>query len=429
MQIVQVSTCDVGGGAERVAADLHGEYLARGHQPRLFVGAASGSDGAAEIGRYAKGPLWKARLTRAIARPLRLQDFYKPGVAGVRYDAAWSDASIIHLHNLHDRYLSLIDLPRMIGSRPAVWTLHDMWAVTGHCSYTLGCQRWRTGCGHCTGLEIYPPMHRDGSAQMWHFKRLLYRVIRPYVVVPSAWLQNVVRQALGDRYPCSLIYNGVDLSVYHPADRSAARRRWGLRPSEVVVLFAAQHASKNPFKGYDLLKRALLEVAGSPSTRLMVVGDLDSQDRSWARHDARCVGYLADPREMADCYRAADVFVHPTRADNCPLTIIEAMACGTAAVSFETGGIGELIRHGRTGWLVAPGDVSGLARGLNRLLADEHLRRQMGRQAARDARARFDLKRQADEYLSLYEQLVKERVSRGWSCWAGAAARHLGSCL
>ena len=118
-----------------------------------------------------------------------------------------------------------------------------------------------------------------------------------------------------------------------------------------------------------------------------------------------------EPELAATCYTAADVYVHAARADTFPNTILEALACGTPVVATAVGGIPEQLEEERTGFLVPAGDAQALAERLTRLLSDDHLRQRMGMCALEAARSRFDLQRQASDYLEWYSELVPEAKS------------------
>ena len=124
--------------------------------------------------------------------------------------------------------------------------------------------------------------------------------------------------------------------------------------------------------------------------------------------EIRFVPYQKDPKKVARFYQAADLYIHPARADTFPTTVLEALACGTPVVASAVGGIPEQIVEGRTGFLVPVGDARAMAGRVLDLLADEGLRLWMGRQAAEDAAQRFGLERMVREYLAFYEEMLDE---------------------
>ncbi len=117
--------------------------------------------------------------------------------------------------------------------------------------------------------------------------------------------------------------------------------------------------------------------------------------------------FVKDEAQVARYYQAADILAFATKADNCPLTVMEAMACGLPVVASNIGGVPELIEDERTGLLVDPGNVSAFAAALQRLLNDPDWAATLGKRATEVARQRFDIRRQAKEYLALYEEMLR----------------------
>jgi glycosyltransferase involved in cell wall biosynthesis len=133
------------------------------------------------------------------------------------------------------------------------------------------------------------------------------------------------------------------------------------------------------------------------------------------------VPYQKDPKRVAQYYQAADLYLHAAHADTFPTTILEALACGTPVVATAVGGIPEQIKslsannatnghppHEATGILVPPRDATAMAIAIEQLLADTSLLRQLGENAAVDARMRFGLEQQVDAYLNWYQEIIEK---------------------
>ena len=146
--------------------------------------------------------------------------------------------------------------------------------------------------------------------------------------------------------------------------------------------------------------------------------------------EVRFVPYQKDRTAVARYFQAADLYIHAARAEVCPLTIIEALACGTPVVATGVGGIPEQVkglelsqfsfwnsglnRYGMneaTGVLVPRGDAQAMAVATEQLLSDDALRRRLGENAALDAAKRFDLQGQADEFLTWYQEILNDRAA------------------
>lgn len=292
MTIVQVSTFERGGGAAWVAWRLFSEYRQRGLNSYLAVGKKlTGDPDVREISSVAGSTVWSRWLTslatavdarvenpRAFGRALRhlaapshwihgqlgIEDFGSPGTAHIP-DMFPRRPDVIHCHNLHGQvtgacgYFDLRALPSLSRRFPVILTLHDAWPFTGHCAHSFACERWRTGCGRCPDLTIYPAIRRDATAQNWRRKQEIYRESSLFLATPSQWLMEEAKHSIlaPAIREARVIPNGVDLAVFKPGDRSHARRSIGLPLDAIVLLSASVGIRGNVFKDYATLKREI----------------------------------------------------------------------------------------------------------------------------------------------------------------------------
>jgi glycosyltransferase involved in cell wall biosynthesis len=212
-----------------------------------------------------------------------------------------------------------------------------------------------------------------------------------------------------------VIPNGVDTSVFHPGDRRAARASLGLPPENRLLLTTSIALGRNSWKDFATLRAALRTLAETPSrapVHVVVLGTEPGEELPEPGVEFRFVGFEPDPAAVAAYYRAADVYVHSTRADTFPLAVLEALASATPVVASSVGGIPEQVEDGVHGFLVPAGDPRGFAAAVDPLLADESLRARQGEAGARLVRQRFDLERQVDAYLDWYAELVDARPQK-----------------
>lgn len=413
MNVLHVNTWATRGGAARAAHRLHLALQEQGHGSRIVSReAAQGRD---DLRTWVpSSPLWDRvnRLDRALQARSGLEGLV--GIAswmGYKPHAGWAD--VINLHNLHGYYFSVALLPRLQRAAPLVWTLHDMWPLTGHCAYPGECERWQSGCGLCRDLTE-PPIQRDATRLLYKVRRRIYAQIDPVLVAPSRWLLGQSRRApLTGRFRSVCIPYGLETDTFRPIDTEAARNVLGLSGDEKVILFGAQNLAARR-KGADLLLEALghLRRSALPNVRLMVMGREGTALARRSGYPVLNLGEVPSDLMMATIYSAADVFVLPTRADNLPLVLLESIACGTPCVSFRVGGVPEAVRPGRTGWLAEPEDARDLARCLHEALTDDPLRIRMSAECRRIAQAEYSITLMKDCYVALYGQLMEERQRR-----------------
>jgi glycosyltransferase involved in cell wall biosynthesis len=444
-RVLTVSPAARGGGAEKVALTLHEEYLSRGIDSWLALGCRDAEvpnslqlpddERRAAWARMLLRPAWAlerrsarpgdlpgslSRALRIAAEPRRYarvgrghEDFDFPASAHL-LELPPRGMQVVHLHNLHGSYFDVRALPSISSAVPTVLTMHDAWLLTGHCAYPLECERWRTGCGACPHLDVYVPLRADASADNWRVKRDAARRSRLAVATPSRWLLRMVEdsQLVREHGEARCIPNGVDTRVFTPADKREARRELGLPEDARVAVFAAKGLTSSRFKGFGTLSDALALLGDrhfDGRTVFVALGEEAAPTRLGSV-ELTFSPFLDDPARVARYYQAADLYVHPALAENLPLAIIEAMACGTAVIASDVGGIPEIVADGETGLLVPAADPAALAGAVEALLADEGRRDAMGAAGVQRVRERFTLERQADAYLGWYAELIEART-------------------
>ena len=429
LKILHVNTLDQGGGAAQLAFNLFEGCNAAGHQAwlavrqklrtneRVFaIGNESHRHGWAKFCQRTIRPVAGNRLARLIGRPWSSarvlwghEDFDFPGSWHLLADAP-EKPDVIHLHNLHGSYFDLRALPWLSRQIPTVVTLHDAWMTSGHCSHAFDCERWRTGCGSCPDLTIYPAVPRDATAYNWQRKQRIYARSRLHMVAPSQWLMNKAKASMLAPAMAStrVIPHGIDLAVFRTGDRSQARIDLGLPADVPILLFAAKGIRDNIWKDYRTMRRAFELVSGRGGKKkllFLAIGEAALSERI-GESELRFIEHASDRRVLAKYYQAADIYLHGAKAEAWGLTITEAMACGLPVVASEVGGIPDQIAEGQSGFLVPVGNADRMAERIERLLADNGLREDMGRWAGQRAQAEFGLSKMTGNYLDYYESIM-----------------------
>jgi GT2 family glycosyltransferase/glycosyltransferase involved in cell wall biosynthesis/Flp pilus assembly protein TadD len=399
LDIVHINTQDRVGGAANVAWRLADAQRKAGHRSRLLVGNREGTSDDA----IAFPTETSQALAGICAREGHLYYEFQ-GSHRLHAHPAVRSADLLHFHNLHGQFFNPYSVATLSRLKPAVWTLHDMQSFTGHCAHSFDCQRWETGCGNCPNLRIYPAIAKDATARLWEDKRSIYRHSRLHLVVPSRWLLEKVSRSILSDHPVELVHNGIDTGVFRPFGRREVREALGI-PEDTIVIGAAAHCGtiRNPWKGGHHT-RAVLEALGGTSLDFLFLdigGDAPALScRSMG------TGYIHDEKMLAMVYSALDIFLYTPEADNCPLVVLEALACGVPMVSFGVGGIPELIRDGHDGFVVPKGDLEATGRAVIRLATDRPLRCSIGAAARRTAVDRFDHALIADQYERIYRATI-----------------------
>lgn len=308
---------------------------------------------------------------------------------------------IIHLHNIHGYYLNYPMLFSYLAEAniPIVWTMHDCWSFTGHCSYfdMIGCDKWKTHCNHCQNLSDYPKAILDRSYKNFEQKRTLFTGVKNCTLVPvSEWLGEMASQSFMGKFPIHVIHNGIDLSVFRRKGNEV-RERLNIQDKFIVL-----GVSSNGFTGRKGLNDFVRLSQILPSTFQIVMVGLKKEEKKLLPDNIIGMSRTANVEELVDLYNAADVFINPTYSDNFPTTNIEALACGTPVVTYRTGGSPEAIDR-NTGVVVAQGNVSELANAIQ-YLCSMPLSSNKCRKRAEDY---FDMNKCFEQYIDMYNSIRK----------------------
>jgi glycosyltransferase involved in cell wall biosynthesis len=311
---------------------------------------------------------------------------------------------IVNLHWVCDGFVRVEAVAQF--AVPVVWTLHDMWPFTGGCHYNGECRGFELRCGNCQ--QLGSRTQHDLSRLVWGRKQRAWDGVNLTVVAPSRWLADEARcSSLLRTVRIEVVPYGIDLQLYRPMDRVRARASLELPREAPLILFGAAAAVHDRRKGFDLLQLALSKLRGSlpEDARLIVFGGDASERNVDFGLPIHYLGTLTDEAMLARLYAAADVFVAPSRQDNLPNTVLEAMACGTPPVAFDVGGMRDLIDSRATGWLARPFDTEDLARGIGWVLAHPRAA-ELGAAVRRKAERELGAELHAKRMLALYNSLL-----------------------
>jgi len=303
-----------------------------------------------------------------------------------------------------------IDQPSFFASLPpdlpVVWSLHDMNPFTGGCHHAGDCERFTDHCRDCPQLKN--PSPHDDAFRFFEVKKRCYTGKNLHVISSSDWMSAQARGSALLRHARSFhtIPVGLDTESFKPIDKSCARQALAIDSGRFVVGFACADLS-SPDKGGLLLVEALRALADKTKITLLVFG-AGKLPENGGKYQLIELGSINLPRLQSQFYSACDVFAAPSRIESFGLTALEAMACGTPVVAFETGGLVDIVADGETGLLEKQvGSVAGLHDRLDWMLRHPAERRDMGLAARHRAEERFSSALMAKRYVELYDRLLE----------------------
>jgi glycosyltransferase involved in cell wall biosynthesis len=402
MNVLQINTTDTRGGAAKIAYLLKKEFEKRGHKASMFVGEKFSQDENVFLLNNKKS--FGGRLRRKLAFWLAndIEVFSSDKLLETK---EFKEADVVNCHNLHSYYFNLKTLAKIARLKPVIWTFHDMWPLTAHCAHSFD-GKVKDGFYQCPSLEIFPPLAWHNEKHLEKIKEAIYRNSNFHIVTPSSWLKEKVVQTILKDKPISLIYNGIDNRVFRPYSKEQSRQELGLPHGKKIILSVIKKGQSNPWKGADYLTKIIELLKNKKDVSFVCLGG-NSTDRI---EKVINIPYTKDRAELAKYYSAADILLYPSIADNCPLVVLEAMACGLPVVSFATGGIPELVEHKTSGYIAEYKNTNDLKTGLEYLLnLSPEETEKMRFVSTNKITENFTMEKMTDQYLSLYRTILNKK--------------------
>lgn len=408
MRIAMLSDSEAKGGAA-IAASRLAEVLAReGVEVFRIAGDSSKRNDKPWTTRILGLRMREQALMRALGSiSERLEMLLVARLTSYRLDRLLREfrPDAINVHNLHANGWGSELVEVCARHAPTIWTLHDMWSFTGHCTYNDECRRFIDGCdASCPDPTAYPPLPPHMINRAWRQRqRLLSRVPGLVAVCPSRWLAQEALSGAWANHRVEVIAYGLPLDIYVPLDRSLARAALGIDSHGPVVLTVARKLQEGR-KGGAILLDALNRTRNRPLTLVTLgAGRIPIEEDSVRIHP---LGYIDHERTKVLAYNAADLMIHPALADNLPNVVLESIACGTPCLGFSVGGVPDMIREGLTGWLAEETTAEALANvldeALDQIVAGVNLRSS----CRAVAEAEYDVTMEGQRYLSLLNSLT-----------------------
>lgn len=408
MKVLQINTTVNTGSTGRIAEDIGNVLLESGHESYIAYGRGSNKS---------KSQLVKiGNKLDNYFHGLKTLIFDKHGF-GSKYPTLKFikklhaiNPDIIVLHNLHGYYLNIAVLFDYLikTNKPVYWVMHDCWPFTGHCTFfdSVNCEKWKTQCNSCPKTSKYPSsLLFDNSKSNFITKKTLFNALNKIqIITPSKWLNENVKLSFL-KQPVTTIYNGINLDVFKlPLKKNGLRDRH-LLGNKSVILGVASIWDKR--KGLDDFL-SLNTILNDQEFQIILIGLSKSQIKALP---SNIIGIerTENIQELAEYYAVADAFVNPTWQDNFPTTNIEALACGTPVITYNTGGSPESIDD-TTGIVVNKGDIEALKNAIEKIkLKGKNFYQENCRRRAEEL---FDKNKNYTAYLALFQKIINDQKER-----------------
>lgn len=273
---------------------------------------------------------------------------------------------VIHLHNIHGYYLHIPTLFKYLKNEykgEIRWTLHDCWTFTGHCAYFTyaNCDKWKTNCYKCPNKKQYPiSLFMDRSKKNYLEKKELFTGLKNVTIItPSDWLNKLVSQSFLKEYKIITKNNEIDTKIFKPTQDEKILEKYNVDKNKKILLGIANiwEERKGLFDFYKL--RNLI----SDDYQIVLVGLSKKQIKELPKNIIG-IRRTDNQYELAALYTMSEYLINPTYEDNYPTVNLEAIACGTKIICYDTGGCKEQVNE-KNGYVVPVGNIEEIAKKIN----------------------------------------------------------------
>ena len=312
---------------------------------------------------------------------------------------------IIHLHNIHGYYLNYEILFAYLSQSniPVVWTLHDCWSVTGHCVHfqNIGCNKWKIKCESCPNTASYPKsLFLDNASNNYKKKCKSFTSVKKMTIVPVCnWLGKIMEQSYLKEYNRRVIVNGIDLNVFYPCEaREKIDATWGIKGRFICLAVATVWSDTKGLSDIMTIRKKL-----SDQYVIIMVG-VDKMQAKKLPFGIIGIEKTENANYLAELYSASDVYINPTYQDTLPTVNIEALACGTPVITYDTGGSADII-DSKTGYVVEQGRIDKFVTCISYI--KKKGKDYFSLSCRRRAEQFFDKEKRYKDYILLYDEMIK----------------------
>jgi glycosyltransferase involved in cell wall biosynthesis len=404
LKILQINTTVNSGSTGRIAEDIGRMLIEKGHLSYIAYGrkANLSSSRLIKIGNKTEFFLHvlKSRLLdrHGFGSEIATKIFLR------QVDKISPD--LVHLHLIHGYYLNIRMIFEFFKTKklPVVWTFHDCWPITGHCSYfdAVDCYKWQRECYKCPNLKGYPVSWlRDNSKNNFHDKSTIFTGLNSLnIITPSNWLAEHVKYSFLKEYPVNVIHNGVDLSVFKPIGKSTSSIGKKVPSGKFILGVANTWDKRKGLTDFFEVRKILSE-----KIHIVLVG-LNPAQIAGLPEGITGIQQTENIDELVQLYSEAEVFVNPTYVDNFPTTNLESISCGTPVITYNTGGSPEAIDN-TSGIVVDKGDVRHLVNAILEVIKNGKGYYSLA--CRKRSELLFDKNARFCDYLELYKEIVESR--------------------
>ncbi len=400
MKVLQINTVCGKGSTGRTCTELAQVLIDNGHECHIAYGQGTTT----YLNSYKIGTRFENHLHNAFSRLSGKQGYYtKRGTRRLIQYICELQPDVVHLRNLHGNYLNLQILFEFLADAdlPVVWTLHDCWAFTGKCTHytNIGCYKWQSHCAQCSQVRQYPPsLFIDRSEKMFSDKKKWFTSVKNMTIVPvSKWLAGEVQQSFLGEYSIVPIYNWIDQQIFKHTP-STMREYYGFTKDTFVILGVSARWEKKSSKLQDFIK---LSQMLPENVQIVLIGE--EKEPGCIPDPIVHINYIHGVDELSKFYTLADVYLHLSMEDTFGKVIVEALACGTPAIVYNSTACPEVVGEG-CGFVAAKRNIESVYQTLTNI---QHVgKKSFSANCITSVAERFNYCKNATAYINLYNEIV-----------------------
>ncbi len=408
--IAIINTVAKTGGAAKIAYTVANEMGKRGFNSTMFTGIYEQLEDEQFVKFSQIGNEKEYNSNYQLSMTTGLIDFYFHSSFDIKNKIEFRKSDIVHLNNLHGGYFSLLALPELTALKPTIWTLHDDNSFTGHCGFSLKCSKWKNeSCKSCTCLDLYQAIPFDSADHIYETKKHIYKNISDDIVLvaPSQWLVDRVKKSILKDKEIRCIPNGINEKIFKPYDKKEVRDELNLPQDKKILMFACDGGTTSPWKGGEYILETYNRLSSDKDLFFISIGSGDKI--SIENGNYLKVPYIKDESLLAKYYSASDLFIYPSKADSFGIVVAEALSCCLPVITFNTGGIPEIVEHMKTGYVANYCDTDDFIKGIKIFLDDKNLRESASNRGRQVVEQKFTNDIMIASYMNLYNEVFERR--------------------
>lgn len=316
---------------------------------------------------------------------------------------------IVHLRNMHGNYISLHMLLKFLAKNnvPTVITLHDCWFYTGKCCHytTVGCEKWKELCGPCPKLkDDNVSLFFDRTRKLQQEKKELFNKIKYLSVVGvSDWITNEAKMSsiFATTQNISRIYNWIDIQKFKPTKYEILEEQLGLKQKFVLLSVASGWSKKKGLDKIFDLSRSLPE-----DVVIVLVGEC--QEKEVPDNIILC-GTVSNVDMLPQYYSMADLYLNLSLEESFGKVSAEAIACGTPVIAINSTANGEVVGE-NCGFVLEKYDKNDVLECIKTVKRNK--KKIYSQSCVNWARMNFSMKNNAQQYIELYNNLIRMKEKR-----------------